>query len=66
LYKDQGRKGRILLFNFNTPEKGVTELAISEDFDQSTFHPHGISVIQNEDTGNIGYYIFKAACLQMS
>jgi hypothetical protein len=23
-------------------------------------------VIQNEDTGNIGYYIFKAACLQMS
>ncbi|XP_060588139.1 serum paraoxonase/arylesterase 2-like [Ruditapes philippinarum] len=57
LYKDQGRKGRILLFNFNTPEKGVTELAISEDFDQSTFHPHGISVIQNEDTGKITLFV---------
>ncbi|XP_053385522.1 serum paraoxonase/arylesterase 2-like isoform X2 [Mercenaria mercenaria] len=57
LYTDHGRKGRILLFNFNTPEKGVTELSFDEDFDQSTFHPHGISVIQNKDTGKITLFV---------
>lgn len=39
------------MFNFNTPDKGVVELGFDEDFDQSTFYPHGISVIQNADTG---------------
>lgn len=39
------------MFNFNTPDKGVVELGFNEDFDQSTFHPHGISVLQNADTG---------------
>lgn len=57
LYKDQNRKGRILLFNFNTPDKGVTELSFSESFDRSTFYPHGISVIQNTDTEKITLFV---------
>ncbi|KAH3790522.1 serum paraoxonase/arylesterase 1-like [Dreissena polymorpha] len=57
LYVDQGRKGKVLLFDFKTPEKGVTELELDPEFDSSDFRPHGISVIQNEDTGKITLFI---------
>ncbi|KAL4217225.1 hypothetical protein ACF0H5_023677 [Mactra antiquata] len=57
LYKEQNRQGKILLFNFNTPEKGVIELGFEDDFDIPEFHPHGISVIQNEDTGKITLFV---------
>ncbi|XP_052816024.1 serum paraoxonase/arylesterase 2-like isoform X1 [Mya arenaria] len=57
LYKDQGRKGKVLLFDFNKPESGVTELAMDPQFDGENFHPHGISVLQDPDSGKIFLFI---------
>ena len=50
-YEETNRKGKILLFDFKDPEKGVTELEFDKTFDLDTFHPHGISIYQSEDTG---------------
>lgn len=52
MYEELEVKGRILLFDFNKPEKGVTELAFEPSFKQERFRPHGISVIQNDVTGS--------------
>lgn len=57
LYQNSNRKGKVLLFDFQNPEKGITELTLDSSFDQSTFHPHGISVIQDEHTGKITLFI---------
>ncbi|XP_059156201.1 serum paraoxonase/arylesterase 2-like [Physella acuta] len=42
-------KGRIVLFDFNKPEAGVTELKVrpSPNFNPETFHPHGISLLED-------------------
>ncbi|XP_063428229.1 serum paraoxonase/arylesterase 1-like isoform X1 [Mytilus trossulus] len=44
-HKKHNRKGRIYLFDFNHPDKGIEELTIVGDqFNQSDFGPHGISL----------------------
>ncbi|XP_059173117.1 serum paraoxonase/arylesterase 2-like [Physella acuta] len=42
-------KGRIVLFDFNKPEAGVTELKVrpSPNFNPDTFRPHGISLLED-------------------
>lgn len=55
-YEDHNVKGRILLFDFNSPEKDTIELKFSEGFDESNFMPHGISIYQSPDTGKV--YLF--------
>ena len=37
-------QGRILLFDYNSPEKDTTELKFSDSFDLTNFLPHGISL----------------------
>ena len=50
-YQDHNVQGRIFLFDFNSPEKGVKELKLSKNFDKSTFRPHGLSIYKNPSTG---------------
>ena len=52
-YERHNVKGRILLFDFNSPEKDTIELKLSDGFDQSNFMPHGISVYQSPSTGKL-------------
>ena len=67
-YERHNVKGRILLFDFNSPEKDTVELKFSEGFDQSNFMPHGISVYQSPSTGELLtgtdfiYYISPIKC----
>jgi len=51
-YDDLNIKGRVLLFDMNKPDDGVKELRLEPSFKREEFRPHGISVIQNPDTGN--------------
>ena len=56
-YDDHQIKGRILLFDFNSPENDVIELKLSDGFDQSNFMPHGLSLFENTDTGKFIVYM---------
>ncbi|KAK3605404.1 hypothetical protein CHS0354_036314 [Potamilus streckersoni] len=50
-------KGKILLFDFNHPENDVFELKISKEFDQDTFHPHGISILEDQQSGRVILFV---------
>lgn len=60
-YERHNVKGRILLFDFNSPEKDTVELKFSEGFDQSNFMPHGISVYQSPSTGKVYLFVVNHA-----
>ncbi|XP_076098861.1 serum paraoxonase/arylesterase 1-like isoform X8 [Mytilus galloprovincialis] len=48
--KKHNGKGRIYLFDFNQPDKGIEELKIVGDqFNHSDFGPHGISLWKDKD-----------------
>ncbi|XP_052058252.1 serum paraoxonase/arylesterase 1-like isoform X4 [Mytilus californianus] len=52
--KKHNGKGRIYLFDFNKPEKGIEELTIVGDqFNQSDFGPHGISLYKWKDQDKV-------------
>jgi len=45
-------QGHILMFDFNDPTHDITELHITgTSFNQSEFHPHGLSAWVNNHTG---------------
>ncbi len=48
-----------MLFDFNKPEKNVTELHLlpSEGFDLKAFNPHGLSYWHDQNTGQIFLYV---------
>ena len=50
-YADHNVQGKILLFDYNAPEKDVTELKFTDGFDLTNFVPHGISLYQSPETG---------------
>ena len=50
-YADHNVQGKILLFDYNSPEKDVTELKFSDGFDLTNFVPHGISLYQSPESG---------------
>ena len=50
-YEEHNVKGRILLFDFNSPEKEPVVLDFDEGFDQSNFMPHGLSVYEDLESG---------------
>ena len=50
-YDDHNVQGRILLFDYNSPEKDPTELKFSDGFDLTNFMPHGISLYQSPESG---------------
>jgi len=52
-------KGRISLYNFNDPERGVTKLKIkpSETFSLKDFRAHGISVLEDKAKGEHLIYV---------
>jgi len=61
MHNEQGRKGKILLFDFTKPEKGVTALKMDRSFNEDDFFPHGISVLQDEDTGRCSACVYTVA-----
>lgn len=52
-------QGRIFLYDFNKPdlEARKVHLVPSEDFDPDSFHPHGISVLEDEIKGEHLLYV---------
>ena len=50
-YEDHNVQGKILLFDYNAPDKDVTELKFSDGFDLTNFVPHGISLYQSPKSG---------------
>ena len=50
-YEDHNVQGRILLFDYNSPEKETMELKFSDGFDLTNFMPHGISFHQSPESG---------------
>ncbi|XP_071839049.1 serum paraoxonase/arylesterase 2-like [Apostichopus japonicus] len=47
-------QGKIYLFDFNTPEKDAQDLKIDREID---FMPHGISLLEDESTGEIKLFV---------
>ncbi|XP_052058256.1 serum paraoxonase/arylesterase 1-like isoform X8 [Mytilus californianus] len=78
-HKKHNRRGRIYLFDFNQPDKGIEELTIVGDqFNQSDFGPHGISlwkdnkgkvtvmVVNHDSTGDtLEKFVFMAKDKQL-
>ncbi|GFS10526.1 serum paraoxonase/arylesterase 1 [Elysia marginata] len=52
-------KGRVYLFDFKKPKLGARSLNIrqSKAFDPETFHPHGISMLEDKVKGNHLLYV---------
>ncbi|XP_012946806.1 serum paraoxonase/lactonase 3-like [Aplysia californica] len=58
-HKKNNIKGRILIYNFKNPKKGLVELKIkpSETLDLAKFKPHGISVLEDKAKGEHLVYV---------
>lgn len=54
-------RGRIFLYDFNKPNPEATELQLapSRDFNPDTFHPHGISILEDKAKGEHLLYIIN-------
>ncbi|XP_077986872.1 serum paraoxonase/arylesterase 1-like [Glandiceps talaboti] len=50
-------RGRIFLFDFNYPEKNVVELNLNGEFDRENFYPHGISLYEDKNSGEIRLFV---------
>ena len=40
------------MFDFHKKTNGATEIKVEGDLDMKTFHPHGLSLWEDEKTGN--------------
>ncbi|KAL3854895.1 hypothetical protein ACJMK2_014131 [Sinanodonta woodiana] len=56
-HEEHNIRGKILLFDFNHPENDPVVLKISEGFDQDTFHPHGISIFEDKQSGRVTLFV---------
>ena len=50
-YEDHNVHWRILLFDYNSPDKDTTELEFSDGFDLTNSMPHRISSYQSSESG---------------
>ncbi|CAG5130484.1 unnamed protein product [Candidula unifasciata] len=57
--KSNNIQGNIFLYDFNQPDLGARKLKLipSKDFDPETFHPHGISLLEDETNGEHLLYV---------
>ncbi|XP_070532152.1 serum paraoxonase/arylesterase 1-like [Ptychodera flava] len=53
----QRQMGRIYLFDFNHPEKNVAELPLTGNIDRDTLRPHGISLYEDPETGEVRLFV---------
>jgi arylesterase/paraoxonase len=59
--KTNNIQGNIYLFDFNKPDQGARKLQIksSKRFNLQTFHPHGISLLEDEVKGEHLLYVIN-------